>query len=127
MRAEPQKISDSRILHFITIAMVLAGALALSISDADGRYSRTWIAVNFLIETTVAFLGMHYFASLKKRNGTEAFVNLILLTVMLASLVWEPIQRMFFGNGRPFELILMFAVKNTFLVMAAAGCWKKYQ
>ena len=127
MRAEPQKISDSRILHFITIAMVLAGALALSISDADGRYSRTWIAVNFLIETTVAFLGMRYFASLKKRNGTEAFVNLILLTVMLASLVWEPIQRMFFGNGRPFELILMFAVKNTFLVMAAAGCWKKYQ
>ena len=91
MRAEPQKISDSRILHFITIAMVLAGALALSISDADGRYSRTWIAVNFLIETTVAFLGVRYFASLKKRKSAEATVNLILLTVMLASLVWEPI------------------------------------
>ena len=127
MRAEPKTINESRVLHFVTIAMVLTGALALSISDADGRYSRTWIAVNFLIETTVAFLGVRYFASLKTRNGTEAFVNLILLAVILGSLVWEPIQRTFFGNGRPFELILMFAVKNTFLVMAAAGCWKKYQ
>ncbi|WP_417385734.1 transglutaminase-like domain-containing protein [Gimesia sp.] len=127
MQADSTKTVESRILHFVTIAMVLTGALALCISDAHGRYSRTWIATIFLIETTVAFLGARYFISLKKRNGLESTVNLILLAAMLSSLAWEPFQRMLFGNGRPFELILMFAVKNTFLVMAAAGCWKKYQ
>jgi len=120
-------MNESRILQFVTIAMVLTGALALCISDASGRYSHTWIAVNFLIETTVAILGARYFLSLKKKNTKESSVNLILLAVMLMSLLWEPLQRMAFGTGRPFELILMFAVKNTFLVMAAAGCWKKYQ
>ena len=127
MRISLPKHSDSRMLHLVTIAMVLTGALALSISDATGRYSRTWIALNLLIEATAAFMGMRYFVALKKRNGKESSVNLILLIVMLLSLLWEPLQRVMFGTGRPFELILMFAVKNTLLTMAAAGCWLKYQ
>jgi len=59
---------DARALQFVTIAMVLTGALALCISDASGRYSHTWIAVNFLIETTVAILGARYFLSLQKKE-----------------------------------------------------------
>ncbi|QDT21436.1 transglutaminase-like domain-containing protein [Gimesia chilikensis] len=127
MQAERTKSVESRILHYVSIAMVLTGALALCISDSHGRYSRTWIVVNTLIEVAVAFLGARYFLALKKRGGTESTVNLILLAVMLLSLAWEPVQRISFGTGRPFELILMFAVKNTMLVMAAAGCWGKYQ
>ncbi|WP_339733621.1 transglutaminase-like domain-containing protein [uncultured Gimesia sp.] len=127
MQAEPKTIPESRILHFVTIAMVLTGALALSISDANGRYSHFWIGFNFLMEATVALLGTRYFASLKRKHVAESSVSLILLAIMLLSLVWEPIRRTFLGEGRLFELILMFAVKNTILVMAAAGCWKKYQ
>lgn len=127
MRTSLRQHSDNRTLHLVTLAMVLTGALALSISDASGRYTRTWITVNFLIEAAAALAAMRYFVALKKRGGKESSINLILLIVMLLSLLWEPLQRMLSGSGRPFELILMFAVKNTLLTMAAAGCWPKYQ
>ncbi|QDU11846.1 transglutaminase-like domain-containing protein [Gimesia aquarii] len=127
MRHNENTALSSPVLHITTIVMVLIAALALSISDAEGRYSRIWIAVNFGIELSVVLLGMRYFVRLAKEMKNDAYISPLLLAVMLLSLLWEPVKRAVWGEGRPFELIMMFSVKNTLLVMAAAGCWKRYQ
>lgn len=127
MRHNQNTELSSPVLHLSTIVMVLIAALALSISDAEGRYSRIWIAANFGIELLVALLGMRYFVRLAKQKKNDTHISSLLLAVMLLSLLWEPVKRIGWGEGRPFELILMFSLKNTLLVMAAAGCWKRYQ
>ncbi len=127
MRRSQTPTLSSPVLHIATILMVLIAALAFSISDATRQYSRIWIAGNFAIELTFVLLGMRYFVAQSKQQKGDAHISTLILVVMLLSLMWEPVKRVFWGDGRPFELIMMFSVKNTLLIMAAAGCWKKYQ
>jgi hypothetical protein len=46
---------------------------------------------------------------------------------MLLSYLWEPLQRSLLGTGRPFELLVMFSLKNVVLAMAAVSCWTNYR
>jgi transglutaminase-like putative cysteine protease len=51
----------------------------------------------------------------------------LLVMVVLASLLWEPVQRWFLLSGRPFEMMIMNSQKNLMLATAIVGCWASYQ
>jgi len=114
-------------LHWLTVVMALAASLIFVLTDADGGRSSRSLWIQMAIEIAAA-VGFTWLVRRRFSATTEApMITPLLLTIVLASLLWEPFQRWFLLAGRPFEMMVMHSQKNLMLAAAVFGCWASYQ
>ena len=118
--------STTSSLHGLTVVLAMLASLIFVLTDADGRRSSTslWIQISVEFAATMGFAWM-----IRRRTArmNDALMNLPLLIIVVASLLWEPFQRWFLLDGRPFEMMVMHIQKNLMLGAAVFGCWAGYQ
>ncbi len=121
----PRQTASS--LHWLTVVLALAASLIFVLTDADGGRSSLSLWIQMTIEVAAA-VGFTWLVRrrVSAMNGAPMIMPL-LLTVVLASLLWEPFQRWFLLSGRPFEMMVMHSQKNLMLATAVFGCWVGYQ
>ena len=114
-------------LHWLTVVLALAASLIFVLTDADGGRSSTSRWIQIAIEIAAA-VGFTWLVRRRVSAMNEApMITPLLLTIVLASLLWEPFQRWFLLAGRPFEMMVMHSQKNLMLAAAVFGCWASYQ
>jgi protein-glutamine gamma-glutamyltransferase len=124
---DPRTRMTSASLHWLTAGMALLAALIFVLTDADGGRSSSSVSIQLFFEFGLT-LGLTVFARRKMQGLREApLIMPLLILVVIASLVWEPLQRTFLLSGRPFEMMIMHSQKNLMLGAAIFGCWVGYQ
>ena len=114
-------------LHWLTVVLALAASLIFVLTDADGGRSSRSLWIQIAIEIAAA-VGFTWLVRRRVSAMNEApMITPLLLTIVLASLLWEPFQRWFLLAGRPFEMMVMHSQKNLMLAAAVFGCWASYQ
>ncbi|MFV0446618.1 MAG: transglutaminase-like domain-containing protein [Planctomycetaceae bacterium] len=112
-----------RATHALTLFLSLLASNVLAIAKADGEFSMLWWAVR-VVEGILVLGAAAYFA---RRSTAAGFVSPLLVVVVASSLSWEPVQRSLLDRGRPFEVIVMDALRLMTLGLAAAACRVSHQ
>jgi protein-glutamine gamma-glutamyltransferase len=114
-------------LQWMTIGLALLADLIFTLTDADGGRSSLSLWNQVLFEFTLVCTAA-IFVDRQLRPFTDGMLVMpLLILVVLISLLWEPIQRVFLLSGRPFEMMVMHTQKNLMLAMAVAGGATVYQ
>ena len=118
---------SDRLMHFATIAIALVAVSVFTVAEADGERTINWLIAELAFQAFVVIGAARYFRRLCSRIEDVPAVSPLLLAIFVLSFVWEPIQRALFGTGRPFEMLIMFSLKNLVLGMAAVASQQTYQ
>lgn len=114
-------------LHWMTVTMALLAGVIFLLADADGGRSRASIWMQLSVEVALVVSGtLIVRRRLATGNATPLIMPLLVL-VVVATLLWEPFQRMFLLAGRPFEMMVMLTQKNLMLAAAVLGYQIGYQ
>ncbi len=112
---------DEGTLHYFSAGLAISAMAAYLLTDADGSRGEISLWGQILFEGVLAAL----LTILTRRfHGVLAghpAITPVLILVPLLSLLWEPIQRLVFASGRPFEMMLMHSQKNLMLALAILG------
>ncbi len=107
--------------HALAVAAALAAAAGFLIADADGNVSRRSLALLLSLHVAVTVSAAVWLHRLVRRIAVEPVVSPLLLALIAAGVVWEPLQRWLWSTGRPFEMLVMFNLKNLTLGLAAVA------
>jgi len=102
-------------------------ATAFTVVDADG--AAAWQSLTVLIAVQLGLM-VAAAASLSRsaeRIGEAPFVAPLLIILFGTGFVWEPLRRWLLAESRPFELLIMFNLKNLMLGLGAAAGTPRYQ
>lgn len=115
-----------RSIHLMTLVLALITALALAVAQADyGLNLTSWLVL--LGQFVVTGLAAYGFRRIASEWSEPPAVTPILVALALLSYIREPIQRLLFETGRPFEMIAMHSLRDLVLGLAAAACWRQFQ
>ena len=114
-------------LHLLTLALALLAAVIYVLTDADGRRQERALWFQVIAETCITLGAAWLIRKRLSRSEVSLPVVPLLLLIFVFSLIWEPVHRLLFGSGRPFETIVMHAQKNLMLAMAIVGIRVSFQ
>ncbi len=112
---------SERGVHMLTVCLALVASVVFLITDADGQRADASIRIQVGIEWLLV-LGSAWLVQ-RHRVWFAAYpLQLPLALLVLAgSLLWEPLQRIVFEAGRPFEMLVMHSQRNLMLALAVLG------
>lgn len=117
----------SSFLHGLTMFLAALASAIFVVTDDDSNRSGSAVALQIFTEISV-MLGAAYAL---RRPGvfhrSQSLLMPLMVCMTLAAILWEPLRRLIFGTGRPFEMMIMNSQKVLMLSVAAAGCWSRYQ
>ncbi len=102
----------------LTVALALLAALAYEVGRSDGGDRLSMAAVFLGIAAGVVVLHLLAMRLERRVAWTHRFGNPIAVGVGFGTLAVAYVQRMFFGTGLPFEMMLVAALRNIVLVTA---------
>ena len=114
-------------MHYATIAIALLAMAIFTVAEADNERTSIALAIEVLVQCGLVIGAAYAFRKRCLQIEETPTVSPILLAVFIASLIWEPIQRTVFETGRPFEMLVMFGLKNLVLGMSVAASQQRYQ
>ena len=114
-------------LHWMTVALALLAGTVFILADADGGRSGASIWMQLSVEVALVVAGTLIVRRRLAAGSETPLIMPLLIFVVVASLLWEPFQRMFLLAGRPFEMMVMHTLKNLMLAAAVLGYQIGYQ
>lgn len=109
------------VLRLLSLLLAMLATSAFLITDADGGRSEFGLWGQILVESLLAVGVWRLGERVSQRVERGTLVAAAAVLVLVLSLLWEPLQRMLLGSGRPFEMMMMHGQKNLMLLLAAAG------
>lgn len=113
--------TQERGVHALTVVLALLANLVFLTTEADGQRSNASLCLQATLESLLVLMAV---IVVQRGRGWFAAHPLQLpltLIVLVGSLLWEPLQRLVFETGRPFELLVMHSQKNLMLALAVLG------
>ena len=114
-------------LHWMTVNLALLAGTIFVLADADGGRSLASIWMQLSMDVAVAVSGTLIVRRRLAAGNETPLIMPLLVLVVVASLLWEPFQRIFLLAGRPFEMMVMHTLKNMMLAAAVLGYQTGYQ
>lgn len=113
-------------LHGLTLSLAMLTCVAFGIAQAEYgmTLSRWLIIVGQMTATLAAAYGLR---RLSREWSSPPAISPLLVGLGLISYIREPISRMIWETGRPFEMIAMQSLRDLVLGLAAAACWRTPQ
>jgi transglutaminase-like putative cysteine protease len=109
------------VLRMLSLMLAMLATSAFLITDADGGRSEPGLWLQIVVESLLAVCLWRLLRYLPEHIDRGTLTAVAAICVLVLSLLWEPVQRMLLGTGRPFEMLLMHSQKNLMLLLAAAG------
>jgi hypothetical protein len=114
-------------LHWMTVILALLAGTIFVLADADGGRSQASIWMQLSVEVVLVISGTLIVRRRLAAGSETPLIMPLLVLIVVASLLWEPFQRMFLLAGRPFEMMVMHTQKNMMLAAAILGYQIGYQ
>lgn len=109
------------VLRALSVLLAILAMAAFLLTDADGGRGEPGLWLQIMLEAILA-VGLSRVVRLIPASVDRGTLLVALaFVVLMFSLLWEPVQRVLLGSGRPFEMMMMHSQKNLMLVLAAAG------
>jgi hypothetical protein len=112
-----------RFIRRVTFALVVLAATATEIAAVDSRPMLTSLGLAAVWVGLAAGLGWLVPAPRDGRRAPPRWVLLLLVVLVAAPFLIEPLRRRWTGDGYPLELRLVFALRNLGLGLAACASW----
>ena len=113
--------SSDLIPQILTVLLGILGGLIFLLTDADGNRGEAEVWLQWGLESLVV-VGAAYAVHRNRVWFEQHPVQMpVVLGVLILSLLWEPLQRLLLGTGRPFEMLVMHSQKNVMLALAATA------
>lgn len=112
---------DQGILHFFSAGLAITAMAVYLLTDADGNQREVQLWIRILAEAMLTVVLTTVTWKFRRILTGHPVVMPVLILVPLLSLIWEPIHRLVFAGGRPFEMMLMHSQKNLMLALAILG------
>lgn len=109
------------VLRMLSMVLAMLATSAFLITDADGGRSDWVLWLQIFVESLLAVCLWRVSGFLSGRADRGTLTAVAAISVLVLSLLWEPVQRMLLGSGRPFEMMMMHSQKNLMLLLAAVG------
>lgn len=109
------------VLRMLSMLLAMLATSAFLITDADGGRSEWVLWLQIVVESLLAVCLWRLLRYLPERADRGTLTAVAAISVLVLSLLWEPVQRVLLGSGRPFEMMMMHSQKNLMLLLAAAG------
>src|SRR5690606_7743848 len=113
--------------HAVAVAAACVAMTAFSIADADGNVSAWTLSALIVVQVTATLAAALWLVRSSLRLGDTPAVSPLIVVLFVGGLLWEPVRRAVFDQGRPFEMVVMLNLKNLTLGLAAAGSTVRYQ
>jgi hypothetical protein len=120
MCSVPKQASE-RSVHALTVFLALLASVVFSVTDADGQRTQASLGFQALCEFLLVFTAAWLVHRSRGWFAAHPLQLPLALIVLAGSLLWEPLQRMVFETGRPFEMLVMHSQKNLMLSLAVLG------
>ena len=114
-------------LHWMTVTLALLAGTIFVLADADGGRSRGSMWIQLSVEVALVISGTLIVRRRLAAGSETPLIMPLLVLVVVATLLWEPFQRVFLLAGRPFEMMVMHTQKNMMLAAAILGYQIGYQ
>lgn len=119
--AEQSTPTTSRRLHGICIATTVIAASIFTLTEHDDHQHTFWCAFEMVVQTLLVIVGTVFFRTRLKLLHDTSVIQPILVMVVTLTLLCEPFQRFFLGQGHPFEVLVMHSQSNLMLALAVCG------
>jgi len=113
--------SSERSVHALTVFLALLASAVFSFTDADGQRTLASLGFQAVCESLLVFTAAWLVHRGRGWFAVHPLQLPLALVVLAGSLLWEPLQRMVFESGRPFEMLVMHSQKNLMLALACLG------
>jgi len=114
-------------LQIVCIIATLIAASIFTLTEHDGHAHTWWCAFEITMQTLLVIVGTAFFRARQRLLHDSSVVLPALVMVVTMSLICEPIQRLFFGHGHPFEVLVMHSQSNLMLALAVCGFRLSFQ
>lgn len=116
----PRQASE-RGVHALTVCLALLASAVFSVTDADGQRTQASLGFQAVCESLLVFTAAWLVHRSRGWFAVHPLQLPLALVVLAGSVLWEPLQRMVFETGRPFEMFVMHSQKNLMLALSALG------
>ncbi|MCR9197341.1 MAG: transglutaminase-like domain-containing protein [Planctomycetaceae bacterium] len=125
--ADDKPLITSLRLHIICLVLSLLAAFIFTLTEHDDHEHTLWCVFEIVMQTLLASLATIYFRVRISLLNETGVVTPVLVMVASLSLICEPIQRLLFGTGHAFEMLIMHSQCNLMLALAVCGFRMAFQ
>lgn len=108
-------------LQVICIVATLIAASIFTLTEHDDHRHSWWCAFEIVMQALLVVIGTAFFRIRIRVLHDSSIILPALVMVVTLSLLCEPIQRLFFGDGHAFEVLVMHSQSNLMLALAVCG------
>jgi len=108
-------------LQIICIAATLIAASIFTLTEHEDHRHTWWCAFEIAMQTLLVVVGTAFFRVRVRLLHNSSVILPALVMVVTLSLLCEPIQRLFFEQGQPFEVLVMHSQSNLMLALVVCG------
>lgn len=123
---QAQTVTSLR-LHVVCVVLSLLAAFIFTLTEHDDHEHTFWCIFEITIQTLLVVTATIYFRMRLSLLKEASVLMPILVMVASLSLICEPIQRLFFGTGHAFEMLVMHSQCNLMLALAVCGFRMAFQ
>ena len=110
-------------LHVICVVLALLAAFVFTITEHDDHQHTWWCVFEISMQTVLVIVATIYFRMRISLLKDSSILTPLLVMIGSLSLICEPIQRVLFGTGHPFEMLIMHSQCNLMLALAVCGIY----
>lgn len=125
--AERGPLLASLRLQIICIAATLIAAGIFTLTEHDDHRHTWWCTFEIAMQGLLVVVGTVYFRARLRLLHNSSVILPALVMVVTLSLLCEPVQRLFFEHGHPFEVLVMHSQSNLMLALAVCGFRPAFQ
>lgn len=114
-------------LHIICVVVCLLSAYIFTLTEHDDHQHTIWCAFEIILQTILVVVGTAYFRMRIRLLHESNVIMPLLVMIACLSLICEPFQRLLFGTGHAFEMLIMHSQCNLMLALAVCGFRMSYQ
>ena len=125
--SDSEELLTSSRLHSICIVTALIAASIFTLTEHDDHRHTFQCASEMIMQSLLVVIGAVFFRTRLRLLHDTRVVLPILVMVATLTLLCEPFQRFFSGQGHPFEILVMHSQSNLMLALAVCGFRLSFQ
>lgn len=118
---ETETAVSSLRLHVICVILTLLAAYIFTLTEHDDHQHTLWCVFEIAMQTVLVVVATIYFRMRVSLLHQSTVLTPMLVMISCLSLLCEPIQRLLFGTGHAFEMLVMHSQCNLMLALAVCG------
>ena len=122
-KTSPDEVSITSLrLHAVCVVLALLAAAIFTLTEHEDDHEHTlWCVFEITMQFTLVIIGTAYFRLRNSVMHNSSAIAPMLVMIACLSLICEPIQRILFGTGHAFEMLVMHCQCNLMLALAVCG------